>query len=51
MRRGHHTSRVMKALGTSDPANPSHSTFTENLGTGETLPTEFPHTHGDEEED
>ena len=41
MRRGHHTNRVMKALGTPDPADIIHTSFTENLGTDEILPTEF----------
>ena len=35
MRRGHHTSRVLKALGTSDPNDPSQSAFPEKHGTGD----------------
>ncbi len=42
MRRGHHTSRVMKALGTPDPTDPNQPTFPEKPSTGEVLPTEFP---------
>ena len=48
MRRGHHTSRVLKALGTPDPTNPSESTLSEKPDPGEMLPTEF---HDDQEDD
>src|ERR1700721_1215453 len=41
MRRGHHTSRVLKALGTSDPNDPKQSVFSEKLGPDDVLPTEF----------
>jgi acetolactate synthase I/III small subunit len=41
MRRGHHTSRVLKALGTPDPADPNQPTFPEKTDAGEILPTEF----------
>jgi acetolactate synthase-1/3 small subunit len=41
MRRGHHTSRVMKALGTPDP-DPSQPDFPEKPNPAEVLPTEFP---------
>jgi acetolactate synthase-1/3 small subunit len=41
MRRGHHTSRVMKALGTPDPTDTNQATFPEKSGTDEVLPTEF----------
>src|ERR1700735_1333115 len=42
MRRGHHTSRVLKALGTPDADNPNQIDFPEEPDTGEVLPTEFP---------
>src|SRR5205823_986125 len=41
MRRGHHTSRVLKALGTPEPIDPSQPVFPEKADTGEILPTEF----------
>jgi acetolactate synthase-1/3 small subunit len=41
MRRGHHTSRVLKALGTADPEDLNQPTFPEKSGTDEILPTEF----------
>src|SRR5258705_62524 len=41
MRRGNHTSRVMKALGTPDPTDPNQPTFPEKPNPGEVLPTEF----------
>jgi len=41
MRRGHHTSRVLKALGTPDPTDPNQPTFPEKPDPGEILPTEF----------
>jgi acetolactate synthase-1/3 small subunit len=41
MRRGHHTSRVLKALGTADPEDLNQHTFTGKSGTDEALPTEF----------
>src|ERR1700721_2866889 len=41
MRRGHHTSRVLKALGTSDPNDPKKPSLSEKLGPTDALPTEF----------
>src|ERR1700744_6562690 len=41
MRRGHHTSRVMKALGTADPEDLNQPAFPEKHSPGEILPTEF----------
>jgi acetolactate synthase I/III small subunit len=46
MRRGHHTTRVMKALGTPDPTH--DPAIPERPDPGEILPTEF---HDDREED
>jgi acetolactate synthase-1/3 small subunit len=48
MRRGHHTTRVMKALGTPDPTRSNESTLPEKSNPGEILPIEF---HDDQEED
>ena len=42
MRRGHHTSRVLKALGTPDPTDTNQPALPEKPNTGEVLPTEFP---------
>ena len=44
MRRGHHTSRVLKALGTTARPRPQNTTFTKEI-----LPNEFQGVH--EEED
>jgi acetolactate synthase I/III small subunit len=41
MRRGHHTSRVLKALGTPDPNAPNQPTFHEKSEPDEILPNEF----------
>jgi acetolactate synthase-1/3 small subunit len=49
MRRGHHTSRVLKALGTPDPTDPNQPTFPEESDTGEILPTEFTDVHEQED--
>jgi acetolactate synthase-1/3 small subunit len=40
MRRGHHTSRVLKALGTPDPADAVQSAFPEKVEAGE-MPGQF----------
>ena len=48
MRRGHHTTRVMKALGTPDPTHPNESTLSEKSNPGEIVAIEF---HDDQEED
>src|ERR1700674_3353152 len=50
MRRGHHTSRVLKALGTPAPADLNHPTFPEETDTGEILPTEFTDSYEDKQE-
>jgi acetolactate synthase I/III small subunit len=41
MRRGHHTSRVLKALGTPDPTDAGHSDFPEKAEAAEMLPNQF----------
>jgi acetolactate synthase-1/3 small subunit len=41
MRRGHHTSRVLKALGTPDPDHSDEKSFPEKLQADEILPNEF----------
>ncbi|WP_433965254.1 acetolactate synthase small subunit [Tunturiibacter gelidiferens] len=41
MRRGHHTSRVLKALGTPDPDHSGETSFPEKPDAGEILPREF----------
>jgi acetolactate synthase-1/3 small subunit len=41
MRRGHHTSRVLKALGTSNSQPDGESDFPERPEAGEILPNEF----------
>jgi acetolactate synthase-1/3 small subunit len=50
MRRGHHTGRVLKALGTPDPNNPIQPDFPEKSGTGEILPDQFADDHEHEDE-
>jgi len=47
MRRGHHTNRVLKALGTPDPTESHQPNFPQNLGTDEVLPADI---HDEEEE-
>jgi acetolactate synthase-1/3 small subunit len=51
MRRGHHTSRVLKALGTPDPNNPNQSDLSQKPDADEILPTEFTDVHQQEEDD
>jgi acetolactate synthase-1/3 small subunit len=41
MRRGHHTSRVLKALGTPDPNNPNQHDLPKKIDAGEILPNQF----------
>ncbi|MBB5343122.1 acetolactate synthase small subunit [Tunturibacter empetritectus] len=41
MRRGHHTSRVLKALGTPDPDHSDKTSFPEKPQADEILPSEF----------
>jgi acetolactate synthase I/III small subunit len=41
MRRGHHTSRVLKALGTPHPDHSDETSFPEKPKAGEILPSEF----------
>jgi acetolactate synthase I/III small subunit len=41
MRRGHHTSRVLKALGTPHPDHSDETSFPEKPRAGEILPSEF----------
>jgi acetolactate synthase-1/3 small subunit len=41
MRRGHHTSRVLKALGTPDPDHSDEKSFPEKPQANEILPSEF----------
>ncbi len=41
MRRGHHTSRVLKALGTPDPSHTDQAAFPDEPGANEILPNEF----------
>jgi len=48
MRRGHHTSRVLKALGT--PNGVSATSGLEKLATAEIIPNEFSEIHEEEEE-
>ena len=48
MRRGHHTSRVLKALGTNGPAEPTSDDFAK-LQTKEIIPNEFADVHEEEE--
>jgi acetolactate synthase-1/3 small subunit len=45
MRRGHHTSRVLKALGTPDPNHADQTAFPEKHEAGEILPNEFADEH------
>ncbi|RXH55048.1 acetolactate synthase small subunit [Granulicella sibirica] len=51
MRRGHHTSRVLKALGTPSSRKPETSDFAAKPEPDEILPNEFPHVHEEEEYD
>jgi acetolactate synthase-1/3 small subunit len=48
MRRGHHTSRVLKALGTPDPDHVGEPAIPEKPGAGESLPNEFTGVHEEE---
>jgi acetolactate synthase-1/3 small subunit len=41
MRRGHHTSRVLKALGTPDPDHSDKASFPDKPDADEILPNEF----------
>src|SRR5216683_1306185 len=50
MRRGHHTSRVLKALGTNGPVEPTSADFAK-LQTKEIIPNEFADVHEEEEDD
>jgi acetolactate synthase I/III small subunit len=49
MRRGHHTSRVLKALGTPDPDHSDQTSFPEKHEGDEILPNEFTDVHGKED--
>jgi acetolactate synthase I/III small subunit len=49
MRRGHHTSRVLKALGTPDPNHTDQTSFPEKHEVDEILPNEFTDVHGKED--
>ncbi len=49
MRRGHHTSRVLKALGTPDHDHSDQTSFPEKPETDEILPNEFTDLHGKED--
>ncbi len=51
MRRGHHTSRVLKALGTPDPNAPTQTAFPERPEADEILPNEFEDVHEEEQDD
>ncbi|NYF81228.1 acetolactate synthase small subunit [Granulicella arctica] len=48
MRRGHHTSRVLKALGTPNGDGPTDSAFPDKLEASEILPNEFEDVHEEE---
>jgi acetolactate synthase-1/3 small subunit len=48
MRRGHHTSRVLKALGTPHPDHSDETSFPEKPDADEILPNEFTGVHEDE---
>jgi acetolactate synthase I/III small subunit len=48
MRRGKHTSRVLKALGTPTTA-PNGTAGTPELSTAEIIPNQFPEVHEEEE--
>ena len=45
MRRGHHTSRVLKALGTPDPDHMDQTSFPDKAEADEILPNEFADEH------
>ena len=58
MRRGHHTSRVLKALGTPRPGDPGHThpdddqpDFADKPADNEFLANQFPEVHEEEEQD
>jgi len=48
MRRGHHTSRVLKALGTPNPNESSEPAFPDKPESDEILPNEFDNVHEEE---
>ncbi len=49
MRRGHHTSRVLKALGTGPASQPAQPDFNQEPSAAEILPNEFEDVHEEEE--
>jgi acetolactate synthase-1/3 small subunit len=49
MRRGHHTSRVLKALGTPDPDHSDKTSFPDKPDADEILPNEFTDVQGKED--
>ncbi len=49
MRRGHHTSRVLKALGTPNGPNPTNPDFATKPAATEIIPNEFEDIHEEEE--